>query len=420
MPLTGTRDLSTLADTVPLLTSLDTEEWELKGAQHLQLHYELGGDRQALLPPALHPSIPPTLLVNVTHVPDSEVGAFTFATVRVGCRAGARPRGLLVRGYCDSTAAASVLRERWGLPLEVADVQLDPSYARATTSVTVDGTCILAGELVDPQPITGADVQYMATLALARVARDGEETLLLQVDPDYTFDRAQRGRARLTAFAGGGVEPAGRERLAPDLGLAHDDRHDAAAAALPDPSGQGSAERGRAPAPAAAGLRIFGAPRVAHAQDRREHLHSVLATLDARLAELVGCRPRLRTDFDPVPKVPAIYLLSRDGNPVYVGRTRDLRRRLRDHMLPGNDRYTATFAFRLAIEDAKRAGLNVKRKRAELEADPQFQPLFADAKARVSNMRVQYVEVDDPIEQTLLEVYVAESLGTKYNSFETH
>ena len=136
----------------------------------------------------------------MTHVPDSEVGAFTFATVRVGCRAGARPRGLLVKGYCDSAAAASVLRERWGLPLDLAEVQLDPSYARATTSVTLDGATILAGELVDPQPITGADVQYMATLALARVARDGEETLLLQVDPDYTFDRAQRGRARLTAF----------------------------------------------------------------------------------------------------------------------------------------------------------------------------------------------------------------------------
>ena len=55
-------------------------------------------------------------------------------------------------------------------------------------------------KLVDPQPITGADVQDMATLALARVARDGEETLLLQVDPDFTFDRAQRGRPRITAF----------------------------------------------------------------------------------------------------------------------------------------------------------------------------------------------------------------------------
>ena len=201
MPLTGTRDLSAIAASAPLLTSLDTEPWELKGAQHLQIHYELGGDRQALLPPALHPSIPPTLLVNVTHVPDSEVGAFTFATVRAGCRAGARPRGLLVRGFCDSAAATAVLRERWGLPLDLADVRLDPSYARAAASVTLDGAAILAGELVDPQPITGADVQYMATLALARVAReDGEQALLLQVDPDYTFDRAQRGRPRLTAF----------------------------------------------------------------------------------------------------------------------------------------------------------------------------------------------------------------------------
>ena len=201
MPLTGTRDLAAIAGDAPLLRSLDTEPWELKDAQHLQLHYELGGDRLSLLPPALHPSIPPTLLINVTHVPESEAGAFTFATARVGCRAGARPRGLLVKGYCDSPAAASVLRERWGLPLEVAEVRLDPSYARVTARVSRDGATLLAGELIDPQPITGADVQYMATLALARVARDGEETLLLQVDPDYTFERAQRGRPRLTAFA---------------------------------------------------------------------------------------------------------------------------------------------------------------------------------------------------------------------------
>jgi len=89
-------------------------------------------------------------------------------------------------------------------------------------------------------------------------------------------------------------------------------------------------------------------------------------------------------------------------------------------MLPGNDRFTATFAFRLAMEDAKRAGLNIKRRRAELEVDPEFRSFFSDAKHRVSNMTVQYVEVDDPIEQSLLEVYAAESLATPYNSFETH
>ncbi len=204
MPLTGTRDLNASGlEAAPLLTSLETEVWELKGAQHLQLHYELGTEsRTAMLPPALHPSIPPTLLLNVTSVPDSEVGAFTLATVRVGCRSGARPRGLLLHGYCDSPAAISVLRERWGFPLDLADVTFQPGYARAACSVSVAGECVLDSELIDPQPITGADVQYMATLNLARVTRDGEETVLVQVDPDYTFDRAQRGRPRLNAFVG--------------------------------------------------------------------------------------------------------------------------------------------------------------------------------------------------------------------------
>ena len=57
---------------------------------------------------------------------------------------------------------------------------------------------------------------------------------------------------------------------------------------------------------------------------------------------------------------------------------------------------------------------------AELEENSLFQGYFRKAKERVSRMEVQYVEVADPIEQTLLEVYAAESLETPYNSFKTH
>ena len=57
---------------------------------------------------------------------------------------------------------------------------------------------------------------------------------------------------------------------------------------------------------------------------------------------------------------------------------------------------------------------------AELEENPLFRERFLKAKDRVSQMAFQYVQVADPIEQTLLEVYVAESLATPYNSFETH
>lgn len=202
MPLTGTRDLSGLAAEAPLLPNLDTEPWELQNAQHLQLQYELGSEsRTNLLPPALHPSVPATLLINVTHVPESEVGPFTMSTVRVGCRSGARPRGLLVHGFCDSEAAIAALRDHWGFPLERADVTLHPSYDHAATSVAIDGRLVLEGALVDPHPISGADIQYLATLNLARLRRDGTEQLrLVQADPEYVFHRAQRGQPRLTAF----------------------------------------------------------------------------------------------------------------------------------------------------------------------------------------------------------------------------
>lgn len=87
-------------------------------------------------------------------------------------------------------------------------------------------------------------------------------------------------------------------------------------------------------------------------------------------------------------------------------------------MRPGNDRYTATFAFRLAKQGCEQ--LSAGRTDAELESHPKFKPVFMAAKNRVSKMKVQYVEIRDPIEQTLFEVYAAESLGTKHNSFETH
>ncbi len=151
MPLTGTRDLRALAPSAPLLPNLDTEPWELRQAEHLQLQYELGSEsRTDLLPPALHPSIPPTLLINVTHVPESEVGAFTMSTVRIGCRSGARPRGLLVRGFCDSEAAIAALRDRWGFPLERAEVTLHSSYDHTATAVVLGGRSVLDARLVDP------------------------------------------------------------------------------------------------------------------------------------------------------------------------------------------------------------------------------------------------------------------------------
>lgn len=202
MPLVGTRDVSELLSTAPIVSKLDAERIELPGAQILQLMYEIDDDAMvSLIPPALHPTIPPTLVFSVTRFPESPAGPFVLAEVRVGCRSGARPRGFLAHGFCDSAAATEFLREHWGYPIAQGDVSLQKRYDRIHARVHASGKNVFEASLINPEPISGNDIQYLASLNLARVQRDGrEDTRLIQVDPDYVFKSADRGQLELNAF----------------------------------------------------------------------------------------------------------------------------------------------------------------------------------------------------------------------------
>lgn len=201
MPLTGTRPANAF-ESGPLVTHLESDRWQLPGAGILQLMYEIDAEAMtSLLPPALHPTIPPTLVFTITNVPESPAGPFVLAEVKVGARSGARPRGLLLKGYCNSAAAANELASRWGFPLEVADCSLAKRYDRVAGSVAVGGRTILQLTLLNPEPISGNDIQYLAGLNVARVQRDGVEApRLVQCDPDFTFRSADRGKPSLDAF----------------------------------------------------------------------------------------------------------------------------------------------------------------------------------------------------------------------------
>ena len=61
------------------------------------------------------------------------------------------------------------------------------------------------------------------------------------------------------------------------------------------------------------------------------------------------------------------------------------------------------------------------RSRKELDKDPAFENLFAAAKERIRRMSVRVIEIDDPVTQTLFEVYASLTLGTQeFNDFGTH
>ncbi len=202
MPLTGTR-ATTDFEHGPLLQP-GGDPWTLPGVQVLQVMYELEqAAMTSLLPPALHPTIPPTLVITAWRVPESPAGPFTLAEAKVGCRAGARPRALSVEAFCDSAEARGALAARWGYPVRDAEVEFGRRYDRCWVTVRSGGRIVLDAHLVDPEAISGNDIQYLATLNTARVERDGATVArLVQVDPEYQFHSADRGMPELLAFDG--------------------------------------------------------------------------------------------------------------------------------------------------------------------------------------------------------------------------
>jgi hypothetical protein len=202
MPIQGTLDVSPRVGATVLAADLATEPVVLPRAEVFQVMYEIASEHiDDMLPPALQRTDPPIVTFVCIKAVDSPLGSFTLAQTRVGCRAGARPRGFVTGGYIDNPDAAPALAAGWGYSLSDASITLGGRYHDVEAEVRVDGRPILVTSLVDPSPLSGAEIQFAASMQLARVIRDGSELpRLVQVDPELTFHRASRGRPRLDAF----------------------------------------------------------------------------------------------------------------------------------------------------------------------------------------------------------------------------
>jgi hypothetical protein len=199
MPLFGALELDAVSARLPRVRDLGTEAWTLPRAEILQLAWETTDDTQALLPRAMHPAIPPYVTVVVASYPESPVGPFTLAQLRLMGRAGAHPRGYVLGAVSTSEAAATELGARWGFPVLPGAVTLRRHHDQIAVAVGRDGAIILEAALVNPEVISGGDVQYIHSVTLARApgGNGAAAPLLIQVDPHYTFQKAERGRPRL-------------------------------------------------------------------------------------------------------------------------------------------------------------------------------------------------------------------------------
>lgn len=142
-------------------------------------------------------------------------------------------------------------------------------------------------------------------------------------------------------------------------------------------------------------------------------------SLAPKYEELMSMAP---VTVDALPKVmpkAGVYMFSEGESHLYVGRTRRLRRRLVEHShLKMLD---APFAFRLARQTVgmEKASYAPKGSRRELLRDPAFREARIHACERIRRMDIRYVEVEEPVPQTLLEIYVAVVTEAPHNDFKT-
>ena len=112
---------------------------------------------------------------------------------------------------------------------------------------------------------------------------------------------------------------------------------------------------------------------------------------------------------------PGCYVFLRGRRPVYVGISRRVRSRVRQH-IRGRSQYEATLAYRMACKQSGRVGA-----RAENMKSPVFLRRFARAKADLARHYVACVIIRNPLELHIFEAYAAMALDTaKWNTFETH
>jgi hypothetical protein len=150
-----------------------------------------------------------------------------------------------------------------------------------------------------------------------------------------------------------------------------------------------------------------------------EKFRLVVESLQPKLEELLAMAPIQPTALPPTMPQAGVYLLSEEERHLYVGRSDSMPKRFRNHYRGTHKQ--AAFAFKLAREATGVTNPTYQQvgSRDDLMTKDEFIAAFQQARIRIGNMSLRYVEEADPLRQCLLEVYVSVVLGSSYNRWNT-
>ena len=214
--ISGTASVDELAAEAPEIAEFGAEPVWLGGVTGLALVAELRRPaREAVLPPGLHPIVPPAMSLLAWDVGESPWGPFAAAFVRVVCRSGARARTFCVGAAASTTSAVEGLRAQFGFPARKADVSLRRHYDEVSLRVSADagggegGATGSGGDdgrgsgpmlelsALDPDPLSVGDLQHVGSMNLAHTPLG---LRLVQIETHHEPSRVERLAARIDAF----------------------------------------------------------------------------------------------------------------------------------------------------------------------------------------------------------------------------
>lgn len=200
--IVGSADIATLSADAPTIATYRPEPVALTEVECFQLTAEMRNTaREAVLPPALHPTVPPALSLQAWNVGGSPWGPFSMALARVSCRSGVRARGFTTRLVASTDEAAEGMAATFGFPSATGDVALRRHYDGVDVSVALVGQEILGVSALDPDPMGIDDVQYTGTMNLAHTPNG---LRLVQVEAEHEATRVERLTARILSFDAAG------------------------------------------------------------------------------------------------------------------------------------------------------------------------------------------------------------------------
>lgn len=154
-----------------------------------------------------------------------------------------------------------------------------------------------------------------------------------------------------------------------------------------------------------------------------EKFRAYTEALHPKFEALIGMMPVTTGILPQEIRGAGVYMFSEGGRHLYVGRTRNVRRRYGQHTRIGTGHNNAPFAFKLAREATgflRSTYRSDETSRANLMLNQDFLKAFNIALERMRRMEFRFIGEADPTRQCLLEIYVSVVCGSPYNDFDTH